>query len=104
MGVGDLSVPKHMQRVGEAFYGRAQAYRAALARDGEQALVEVLERNIYGQEAASRAAAPRLSAYIRETVGDLRAQPASQVLAGKLRMPDPAATVLVEDEASGAKD
>ena len=26
MGIGDLSVPKHMQRVGEAFYGRARAY------------------------------------------------------------------------------
>jgi len=25
MGVGDLSVPRHMRRVGEAFYGRAQA-------------------------------------------------------------------------------
>jgi hypothetical protein len=47
---------------------------------------------------------PRLAAYIRETVGDLRVQPASQVLAGKLKMPDPAATVLVQDEASGAKD
>jgi cytochrome b pre-mRNA-processing protein 3 len=32
MGVGDLSVPKHMQRVGEAFYGRAQAYRAGRLR------------------------------------------------------------------------
>ena len=32
MGVDDLSVPKQMQRVGEAFYGRAQAYRAGLAR------------------------------------------------------------------------
>jgi cytochrome b pre-mRNA-processing protein 3 len=104
MGVGDLSVPRHMQRVGEAFYGRAQAYRAALARDGEQSLVEALERNIYGEEAANRAAAPRLAAYIRETVGDLSVQPASQVLAGKLTMLDPAATVLVEDEASGAKD
>jgi cytochrome b pre-mRNA-processing protein 3 len=35
MGVGDLSVPKEMQRIGEAFYGRAQAYRAALAAPGE---------------------------------------------------------------------
>jgi cytochrome b pre-mRNA-processing protein 3 len=34
MGVGDLSVPKEMQRIGEAFYGRAQAYRAALAAPG----------------------------------------------------------------------
>ena len=104
MGVGDLSVPKQMQRVGEAFYGRAQAYRAGLARDGEQALAEALERNIYGQDAASRAAAARLAAYMRGTAGELRVQPASQVLAGQLTMPDPAATVLVEDEASGTKD
>ena len=27
MGIGDLSVPKEMQRIGQAFYGRAQAYR-----------------------------------------------------------------------------
>lgn len=104
MGVGDLSVPKQMQRVGEAFYGRAQAYRAGLARDGEQALAEALERNIYGQDAASRAAAARLAAYMRGTAGELRVQPASQILAGQLTMPDPAATVLVEDEASGTKD
>src|SRR6188768_4378736 len=105
MGVGDLSVPRHMHRVGEAFYGRAQAYRAGLARDGQQALVEALERNIYGQEgAANRAAAARLAVYMRGTVGELRVQPSSEVLAGRLTMPDPAATVLVEDEASGTKD
>ena len=104
MGVGDLSVPKHMQRVGEAFYGRAQAYRAGLARDGEQALMEALERNIYGQETASQAAAARLAVYMREAAAALRAQPASQALAGKITMPNPAATVLVEDKASAAKD
>ena len=104
MGVGDLSVPKHMQRVGEAFYGRAQVYRAGLARDSQQALTEALARNIYGEEAPSQALATRLAAYMRETVRDLRVQPASQVLAGKLTMPDPAVTVLVEGEASGTKD
>jgi len=31
MGVGDLTVPKEIRRMGEAFYGRAQAYQAALA-------------------------------------------------------------------------
>jgi cytochrome b pre-mRNA-processing protein 3 len=97
MGVGDLSVPRHMHRVGEAFYGRAQAYRAGLAHDGQQVLVEALERNIYGQDAASRAAAPRLAAYMRGTVGELRVQPTSELLAGKLTMPDSAATVLVKD-------
>jgi len=34
MGVGDLSVPKEMRRIGEAFYGRAQAYRTALVGGG----------------------------------------------------------------------
>jgi cytochrome b pre-mRNA-processing protein 3 len=104
MGIGDLSVPRQMHRVGEAFYGRAQAYRTGLARDGQQALVEALERNIYGQDSASRPSAARIAAYMRGTVGELRVQPASQVLTGKLTMPDPAATVLVEDKISDAKD
>src|ERR1700683_4586156 len=35
MGIGDLAVPKHMRRFGEAFYGRQAAYLAALqAADG----------------------------------------------------------------------
>src|ERR1700692_1113850 len=49
MGISDLKVPKEMQRMGEAFYGRAQAYQAALgASDAGQALVETVTRNIYG--------------------------------------------------------
>jgi cytochrome b pre-mRNA-processing protein 3 len=105
MGIGDLSVPRHMQRVGEAFYGRAQAYRAGLVRGDQQGLlVEALERNIYGQDTACRAGAARLAAYIRKAADELRGQSASQVLAGTLTMPDPAAIVLVEDKVSGAKD
>jgi cytochrome b pre-mRNA-processing protein 3 len=42
MGVGDLSVPKEMQRMGEAFYGRTQAYRAALSAASEDALAEAV--------------------------------------------------------------
>jgi cytochrome b pre-mRNA-processing protein 3 len=104
MGIGDLSVPKHMQRVGEAFYGRAQAYKAAMARDGQQDLIEALDRNIYGKEAPNQTAAVRLAAYMRDTVRDLRVQPASQVLAGKLTMRDPALNVLVENEAAPPRD
>src|SRR5512135_239165 len=39
MGIGDLKVPKEMRRIGEAFYGRAQAYRAALAATADGPLV-----------------------------------------------------------------
>jgi len=104
MGIGDLSVPRHMQRVGEAFYGRAQAYRAGLVRGDQQGLLEALERNIYGQDTACRAGAARLAAYIRRAAGELRVQSASQVLAGTITMPDPAAIVLVEDKVSGTKN
>src|SRR5262245_56541394 len=34
IGIGDLSVPREMQRIGEAFYGRAQARNARAGRSG----------------------------------------------------------------------
>ena len=45
IGVGDLSVPKKMKKIGEAFYGRFDAYRKA---HDEASMVHVLERNVYG--------------------------------------------------------
>ena len=71
MGVGDLKVPKEMRRMGEAFYGRSQAYRAAWAAADNGALVEALERNIYGGAPAAAAAVQRLAAYMREALRDL---------------------------------
>jgi len=87
MGVGDLKVPKEMRRMGEAFYGRAQAYRGALAAAGNGPLVQALERNIYD---GSAGAAPRLAAYMREAVRELAAQDAAGLAAGAIRLPDPA--------------
>jgi cytochrome b pre-mRNA-processing protein 3 len=89
MGVGDLMVPKQMRRIGEAFYGRAQAYRAALATADDRALAEALARNIY--ESAASPAAARLAAYMREAVRDLAAQDSARLAAGQLRFPEPAA-------------
>src|ERR1044072_3871109 len=39
MGIGDQGGPRQMRRVGEAFYGRAQAYDAALAARSNETLV-----------------------------------------------------------------
>ncbi len=89
MGVGDLKVPKEMRRMGEAFYGRAQAYRAAWAAMDNGALVEALERNIYGGAPAAAAAAQRLAGYTREALRDLTAQPSASLAGGELRFPDP---------------
>jgi cytochrome b pre-mRNA-processing protein 3 len=103
MGVGDLSVPKEMRRIGEAFYGRAQAYRAALAEPNGHALAEALKRNIYAGTPSVPDAPARLAAYMREAVGGVNKQEAVELLSGKLRLPDPAATVPVEGKASFAE-
>jgi len=89
MGVGDLKVPKQMRRLGEAYYGRAQAYRAAWAAKDDGALVQALERNIYGGSPSGSAAAPRLAAYMREALRDLGAQPDASLAGGELHFPEP---------------
>ena len=91
MGIADLKVPKEMQRMGEAYYGRAQAYREALAATGGLALADAIARNIYGGSPPAAAVATRLAAYTRLAVGELRAQGAAGLAAGELRLPDPAA-------------
>jgi cytochrome b pre-mRNA-processing protein 3 len=95
IGISDLKVPKEMQRMGEAFYGRAQAYRIAMDASDNAALVAALERNIYGDEQATAAprlstpAAPRLAAYMREALRQLAAQDTGAIAGGELRFPDP---------------
>lgn len=96
MGVGDLAVPKEMRRVGEAFYGRAQAYRAAFASD-DAALESVLDRNIYGGSGPPDACR-RLAGYVRQAVRDLAAQAAPALAAGHLRFPDAATVAAKEDQ------
>ena len=91
MGIGDLKVPKEMQRMGEAFYGRAQAYQAALAAADGQILVDAIARNIYAGSPPLPAAAPRLAAYMRVAVGDLQTQDSASLAGGELHFPDPAA-------------
>ena len=59
MGVGDISVPKRMKTLAEAFLGRAAAYDRALAA-GHAALCAALSRNVY----AGRSDASRLARYV----------------------------------------
>jgi cytochrome b pre-mRNA-processing protein 3 len=104
MGVGDLAVPKQMQRMGEAFYGRAQAYWEALATANGEMLAGAAARNVYGGVPPSPAAAARLAAYIREAVRDLDVQKPSGILAGEIHLADPLAVVLVEDKTNSSED
>lgn len=87
MGVGDLAVPKQVRRMGEAFYGRAQAYREAIAEADDKALAETLARDIYG--GAQGAQARDLAAYVREAVVRLKALDEAALAAGSIGFPEP---------------
>ena len=88
MGVGDLTVPKRMRRMGEAFYGRLEVYDRALAASGEEELTVALARNVLGANART-ASARRLAAYVREAACRLDATPFASLAGGQLGFPDP---------------
>jgi len=72
LGVGDLTVPKKMRKLGEALYGRFRGYDAALADDAApDALEAMLGRTVYAGVEAPPAAA--LAAYARGAGEALRA-------------------------------
>ena len=48
MGVGDLSVPKHMKRMMQGFNGRIIKYMHAIENEDKKALSDALIRNVYG--------------------------------------------------------
>jgi cytochrome b pre-mRNA-processing protein 3 len=87
MGIGDLAVPAHMRRMGEAFYGRAQAYREAILGADDKALAEALARDIYG--GLKRRQVQRLAAYVREAIDRLKALDEAALVAGAIGFPQP---------------
>lgn len=89
MGVGDLAVPKRIQKLGSDYNGRRQAYEAALAAGGEDALAEALARNVYGS--SDRERARRLARYMLALVAALADAPLADFQQGRAPFPDPAA-------------
>ena len=83
MGVGDLSVGKHVKRMARAFYGRILSYEAGLAGDNS-ALALALARNVFGTVSAPECAADDMAAYVRRAVLALRRQSAANLLAGDI--------------------
>jgi len=88
MGVGDLTVPKQMREVAEAFYGRAKAYEAALAGEDAAALEAAVARNVFGVNEPPLGA-KRLAAYMREASRRLSGQEPQSLARGELIFPDP---------------
>ena len=81
LGVGYVSVPKKMKKLGEAFYGRLRSYAQA---DDTAALEGLIARTVgEGVDAAG------LARYVAAARDHLAAQPLEQVLAGSVAWPAP---------------
>jgi cytochrome b pre-mRNA-processing protein 3 len=86
MGVGDLTVPKRMQKFGEAFYGRTAAYDLAWS-ESETRLADALQKNILnGQHPDS---AKRLAAYAATAAAMLEGCDDAALLEAAWRFPAP---------------
>ena len=87
MGVGDLSVPKRMKRLAEAYYGRAAAYGVALDAGDGKVLAEVVRRDLL---AGADGAADEIAAYLVEAAAAIDCLPLTAFAAGRIAWPDPA--------------
>ena len=79
IGVGDMSVPKRIKGLAKMFYGRAEAYGAALDAADARALAGALSRNVDGGEGGP-ADADALAAYALACAGSLAAQDTEALL------------------------
>lgn len=86
MGVGDISVPKRMKTMAEAFLGRAKAYAEAGEMD-PAALAAALSRNVY----AGRSDGMRLARYAIQMNDGLDRLTLDDFLRGPIPFPQPAA-------------
>ncbi len=81
IGVGDLSVGRHIRRMMKAFNGRMAAYENAL--DDQEAMKDVLRRNVYGTVAdVDPAALESMAAYVRTTCARIREMPLEMLTVG----------------------
>lgn len=87
IGVGDLSVGKHVKRMAKGFYGRVRAYEAGLDAD-DSALAAALARNLYGTLAGAAADLAAMTAYTRAAAAALQRQDPTALLEGCVNFPD----------------
>jgi cytochrome b pre-mRNA-processing protein 3 len=82
MGVGDLGVPKRIQKMGNLFFGLLAALNEAMDRNDAAALQDVLARNIFDGVPGPHVAS--LADYLLAEDRALASQPASAITSGAL--------------------
>jgi Uncharacterized conserved protein len=82
MGVGDLGVPKRIQKMGNIFFGLLAAMSEAMDRDDAEALQAVLSRNIFDGATGPHVVA--LADYLMAEDKALATQPGAAITGGAL--------------------
>lgn len=84
MGVGDLGVPKKIEKMGSLFYGLLANVNEAIERGDAAELESVVARNLFdGAEGEGTAA---LAQYLIAETARLRTVPTADILAGRLAL------------------
>lgn len=86
MGVGDMSMAKKMKPLLAGFYGRAGAYKSALAADGDASLIAALSRNLYNSHTVAEHA-PFMAHYVRAAMALLATQSDGLLAEGQVHFP-----------------
>jgi len=89
IGTGDMTIGKKIGQMAEAFYGRSQAYLAALETGESDALGDALIRNLYRGENPGQAALEACVGYVRAAAALLASQPIGALLQGQVQFPAP---------------
>ena len=89
LGNGDMSVPKKIQKMVQAFYGRATAYDTALRGGDLAALRAALHRNVYRGAEISNTQLDALVTYVRAASQALQAAADGDIVAGTFAWPAP---------------
>ena len=90
IGIGDLSVPKHIKKMAKGLYGRIVSYEKGLKDPNDAVLHAALDRNLYGtvMEVPDRSF-EAVTGYMRREVEALAAQPLDQLVAGHVQFGPP---------------
>ena len=100
IGIGDMGVPRRVQKVAAALAERHRDYGRALGEAGCGKLKAAIETHIYGSGPAAAQSrdgqgAGRLAAYVRAAAGHLATVPAEQLFEGRglFQAPDQTADI-----------
>ncbi|WP_099866451.1 ubiquinol-cytochrome C chaperone family protein [Pararhizobium haloflavum] len=92
IGIGDMGVPKRMKKLARMFYGRYEAYDAALAAGDDEALAMALTRNVHpgaGDAPGVSEGMAGLASHLHAAARNVAAQPEAAILSGRVEFPAP---------------